>query len=655
MPQVIIVGGGLAGVAAAHTALEGGASVCLIDKMAFLGGNSVKATSGINGALTNTQIKLGVPDSKEIFEEDTVRSATGVKKGPCPPSYPLAVVQTHTSADGVHWLQSKFGLKLDVVSRLGGHSQPRTHRSSDGGKFPGMEITSTLINRLEELSVSDPSKVRLINKARVTRLLKNRNGAVIGCEYEKGGKTFKEAGSVIVCTGGYGAGMLSKDSPLGKIRPDLMGLPTTNGVHCTGDALKFVVEAGGDVVDLQDVQVHPTGLVDPKNPDSTVKFLAAEALRGSGGILLDKDGRRFVDDLGKRDHVSGNMWRHNNGPYRLVLNDKASDKIAWHCAHYTGRGVMQQVAPADLHKVIGCPRENLEQTFREYNAAAKAGTDQFDTKFFAGAPWNINQKKDFFVAHVTPIVHYCMGGLRIDEPGRIMNKAQQAIPGLYSAGEAAGGIHGRNRLGGSALGECVAFGRVAGAHAAQYEMSTGVREEKLGEGSATAGGAVTISIESGGSTVNISIGADGSVNTGAGSSQVVDLESAWDLDPNFVSSTGNVPGYIKGTFSAPLALDNDPAPSAAPAAVAPAKPTAALTAEEVAKHTSEDDCWVIVNGQVLDVTSFLDDHPGGKMALMTFAGRDATEEFNMLHDKNTVEKYASEIILGPLVPGKAKL
>jgi flavocytochrome c len=520
-----------------------------------------------------------------------------------------------------------------------------------------MEITSTLINGLEDLAKSDPSKARIINKARVTRLLKNRNGAVIGCEYEKGGKTFKEMGSVVVCSGGYGAGMLSKNSPLGKIRPDLMGLPTTNGVHCTGDALQFVVEAGGDVVDLQDVQVHPTGIVDPKNPDSTVKFLAAEALRGSGGILLDRDGRRFVDDLGKRDWVSGNMWRHDKAPYRLVLNDKASDKIAWHCAHYTGRGVMQKVSSADLPKALGVPRENLEQTFREYNAAAKAGTDQFDTKFFPGAPWSLNQKKDFFFAHVTPIVHYCMGGLRIDEHGRILNKAQQPIPGLYSAGEAAGGIHGRNRLGGSALGECVAFGRVAGAHAARYELSAGVNEEKLGEGSATAGGAVTISIQSGGSTVNISIGADGTVNTGAGAAEVTDLVSAWDLNPDFVSSTGEVPGYVKGTYSAPLALDNDPAEasSSVAAAAAPAKPTAALTAEEVAKHTSEDDCWVIVNGQVLDVTNFLDDHPGGKMALMTFAGRDASEEFNMLHDKNTVEKYASECILGPLVAGKAKL
>lgn len=108
---------------------------------------------------------------------------------------------------------------------------------------------------------------------------------------------------VILATGGYGADF-TKDSLLMKYRPDLFSLPTTNGDHCRGDGIKMAVEAGGDTVDMERVQVHPTGLVEPGKEDAKVKWLAAEALRGVGAILLDGNGNRFVDELGRREHVT---------------------------------------------------------------------------------------------------------------------------------------------------------------------------------------------------------------------------------------------------------------------------------------------------------------------------------------------------------------
>merc|ERR1719261_1723746 len=164
-------------------------------------------------------------------------------------------------------------------------------------------------------------------------------GACVGCVYSKGGKDFTERGPVILASGGFGADFTS-NSLLAQYRPDLIHLPTTNGEHCTGDGIKMGEKVGASTIDLEWVQVHPTGLVKPSEPDAKIKFLAAEALRGVGGIILNKNGVRFANELGRRDYVTGEMWK-NKAPFRLVLNKAASDEIIWHCKHYTGRGVMK--------------------------------------------------------------------------------------------------------------------------------------------------------------------------------------------------------------------------------------------------------------------------------------------------------------------------
>merc|ERR1719272_2746942 len=204
-----------------------------------------------------------------------------------------------------------------------------------------MTITYALIQMVEKVA-ERTDKARIITKARVTKLTMDGKLSCIGCTYEKGGQTLKEMGPVIIATGGFGADF-TQDSLLAKYRPDLMHLPTSNGEHCTGDGIKMGEEAGARTIDLEWVQVHPTGLVDTKNPDAKVKFLAAEALRGVGGLIFDANGDRIANELGRRDYVTGEMWK-NKGPFRLVLNKAASDEIIWHCKHYTGRGVMKHYA-----------------------------------------------------------------------------------------------------------------------------------------------------------------------------------------------------------------------------------------------------------------------------------------------------------------------
>lgn len=165
-----------------------------------------------------------------------------------------------------------------------------------------MVITYALMEKLEELADTQPDRVQVLKKARVTKLLQDASGAVTGVEYEFKGQKYTENGVVILATGGYAADF-EKDGMLAKYRPDTLNLSTTNGDHCTGDGLKMAMSIGARGIDLEKVQVHPTGLIDPKDQQAKVKFLAAEALRGAGGILLDGKGNRFCDELGTRDYV----------------------------------------------------------------------------------------------------------------------------------------------------------------------------------------------------------------------------------------------------------------------------------------------------------------------------------------------------------------
>merc|ERR1719384_2640569 len=382
---------------------------------------------------------------------------------------------------------------------------PRTHRGKE--RFPGMTITYALIQMLEKIA-EKTDRARIITKACVNKLICN-GPAVVGCEYLKAGVTYKEYGPVIFASGGFGADFGS-DSLLAMYRPDLLHLPTTNGEHCTGDGIKMGEGIGAKTIDLEWVQVHPTGLVKPDDPDAKVKFLAAEALRGVGGLVFDANGQRFANELGRRDYVTGEMWK-NKPPFRLCLNKAASEEIHWHCKHYTGRGVMKfYESGAALASELGVPVSVLEQTHEEHYQAAKktekdpdggsypaypsgkswdapSGKTGSGKKFYHNIiPGSAVKSEPFYVAIITPVIHYCMGGLEIDVNSSVINAEGKAIKGLYAAGEVAGGIHGNNRLGGNSLLDCVVFGRVSGRHAAEYMLGSDRKDTSLAVLSGTA-------------------------------------------------------------------------------------------------------------------------------------------------------------------------
>ncbi|KAL2754995.1 hypothetical protein ACRALDRAFT_1064736 [Sodiomyces alcalophilus JCM 7366] len=608
-PRVIVVGGGLSGLSAAHTIYLAGGNVVVLDKQGFFGGNSTKATSGINGALTQTQVEQGIPDSVKLFYEDTLKSARDKARPD------LIKVLTYKSASAVEWLQEVFNLDLTLVSRLGGHSQPRTHRGHDA-KFPGMAITYALMQRLEDLAENEPHRVQIIKKARVTGLNKDGN-TITGVKYEYNGEELSLDGPVVLATGGYAADF-SDTSLLKQHRPDTYGLATTNGAHATGDGQKMVMAIGGNAIDMDKVQVHPTGIVDPKDPGSKWKFLAAEALRGEGGILLNADGDRFCDELGHRDYVSGMMWDEkdkNKFPIRLVLNSKASNVLDFHTRHYSGRGLMKKMTGHELAKEIGCTPEHLQKSFQTYNAIAEGKQkDPWGKKFFHNVPFDIND--DFHVSLMEPVLHFTMGGIEINDKAQVLNSETKPFDGLFACGELAGGVHGANRLGGSSLLGCVVYGRVAGDSASNYLF------QKALSGSAGAAARVgQISLHLDPSQPG-RVTVDWSGASGSGSGAVPQQQTS--------SSTGPVPqGADKPTDPKKFTI-----------------PDKEFTMEEVAKHNTKEDLWVVVKGVVLDLTDWLDEHPGGPQAILNFMGRDATEEFEMLHDDEVIPKYSPNQVIG---------
>ncbi|KAF1989603.1 Flavocytochrome c [Aulographum hederae CBS 113979] len=631
-PKCIVVGAGLSGLSAAHTIYLAGGNVLLLDKNNFMGGNSTKATSGINGALTRTQVDLKIADSVKQFYDDTLKSARDKARPD------LIKVLTYKSAAAVEWLQDVFNLDLTLVSRLGGHSQPRTHRGHDA-KFPGMAITYALMQRFEELAETEPERMQLVKKAKVTKVHKEGNLAT-GVTYEFNGEEVTVNGPVVLATGGYAADFTS-DSLLKKHRPDTFDLATTNGVHATGDGHKMLMSIGANPVDMDKVQVHPTGLVDPKDPGSKWKFLAAEALRGEGGILLNSKGQRFADELGHRDYVSGKEWEQKeqgNWPVRLILNSKASNILDFHTRHYSGRGLMKKMSGKELAKEIGCSEKTLQDSFVDYNAIADGKKkDPEGKKFFHNTPFDISDT--FHVSVMEPVLHFTMGGIEINDKAQCLNGEGKPFDGLFVCGELAGGVHGANRLGGSSLLGCVVYGRVAGESAAKYMFQQALK---------SSGGAASSRL--------------GQISLHIDPSQPGKLSVEWSQGAGSSSGGAFGPGSGKAaqqsqTSTAPvMGKGTDPGQVQKPNDLKDFKvPEKEYSLEEVAKHNKKEDLWIAVKGVVMDVTNWVDEHPGGPTALFSHMGRDASEEFEMLHDDEVIPKYASSIVIGRVKGQEIKL
>ena len=275
--DVVVVGSGLAGlVVALHLCdnADGSLNVAVLEKEARAGmGNSIKASSGINADFNDVN----------QFLQDTLASAGDSAR---PHLIEPLVLGSQAAVD---WIRNRLGVDLSEVAQLGGHSARRTHRPAQ------MPVGAEIMGKLRK-AVEDAAGVTVITNAKVNTLLMNEAGHVTGVEYEyiaadgEDTKAIKriDAAYVVIATGGFAANR----NLLNKYRPELVNFPATQGPFSTGDGIVLGEGVQASIVDMDKIQVHPTGFVDPCDPDNLDKFLAAEVLRGLGGILLNARGQR---------------------------------------------------------------------------------------------------------------------------------------------------------------------------------------------------------------------------------------------------------------------------------------------------------------------------------------------------------------------------
>lgn len=470
--KVIVVGSGLAGLAASTELISRDIPVHILERQAKPGGNSIKASSGINGVPTRFQIPGS--DSIEEFYGDTLKSASDrllKSPGTGEAREKLISTLTYTSQAAINWLVDEQGVDLAKVAQLGGHSKARTHRGA-GNTPPGASIVLTLLKKLKESPL-----VTLETGVTVTEVQK-REERVVGVKVKRAAgepdteDTTTVHGPVIFASGGFAG---DSQGYLKKFRPDLAGFPSTNEALPGSQGL--LVDVGAQLLDMDEVQVHPTGFVDPNDRFKATKFLAAEVLRGEGGILLDGKGKRFINELQTRkvvtDTITQTIAPSDNEPLKqwdisLVLDEGVYEAAKSHVDFYIWKGLIKKTTIGDLGHVSVTALETIKQ----YAAIAQGLTtsaDRYGRNSFGH--WSLQDptpESTIYIGTVTPVVHYTMGGVVFNTEAEVLNARNGPITGLWAAGEITGGLHGANRLGGSSLLECVVFGRIAAANAARY-------------------------------------------------------------------------------------------------------------------------------------------------------------------------------------------
>lgn len=447
--DIVIIGSGGTGMSAAIQAHELGMQVAVLEKNEGLGGNTNKASSGMNASESNVQYKNGIIDHNEDFYRETMKGG-GRMSDPA-----MLKFFVERSASAISWLKD-HDIVVDSLTITGGMSRKRCHRPSSLAPIGAFLETSLL-------KVAQKEEIPVFNEVKVTKLLQDDTKKVCGviAETKSGSKDIK-AKAVLLATGGFGAAQ----DIIAKYRPDLKGYKTTNQAGATGDGLKLAEAVNGQLVQMNLIQVHPTAQTD--NPRV---YLIGEGVRGEGAILVNKSGKRFVNELNTRKIVSDAITHLNEDGAYLILDQTIRDNFKA-IDFYDSVGLVEHGdSLEDLAKTIGVDAANIKDTVAKWNKDVQAGND---TEFgrTTGMDRGI-EDGPYFAIHIHPAIHYTMGGVHITPETKVLDTNGNIINGLYAAGEVSGGLHGNNRIGGNSIAETVVFGRQAG-----IQMSEFVRASK---------------------------------------------------------------------------------------------------------------------------------------------------------------------------------
>ncbi|MFG1175616.1 flavocytochrome c, partial [Erwiniaceae bacterium CAU 1747] len=440
--DVVVIGSGGAGLAAAIQASDAGAYVVIIEKMPTIGGNTIKASVGMNAAETQYQQVKGIEDSKTLFYEETLKGGK-FKNNPT-----LLKEFVERAPGAIDWL-TDHGIALSDITITGGMSIERTHRPADRSAVGGFLI-SGLVKGINQRNIE------VLLETSVEEILLE-NGAVSGVKVvdEYNDSRILNARSVIVATGGFSANR----EMVVKYRPELDGFVTTNHKGATGSGIAMLQKIGAGTVDMGEIQIHPT-------VEQTTSYLISEAIRGGGAILVSQGGHRFFNEMETRDKVSAaiialpekSAWVIFDNQVRS--NNKAADE-------YIAKGfVVSAPTPHELAVKLNMDQETLQTTLGRYNQfVAQQNDDDFGRTTAMRHPLN---QAPYYAIRIAPGVHHTMGGVTINTDTAVLDTQKQPIAGAWAAGEVVGGIHGANRIGGNAIADIIIFGTLAGRNAAAW-------------------------------------------------------------------------------------------------------------------------------------------------------------------------------------------
>ena len=488
--DVVVVGAGGAGMTAAITAAAEGKNVVILESQSMVGGNSVRATGGMNAGKTVYQDEnefgesagvektlktaaekyadnetitalaktvseqwaayqanpTGYFDSVELMELDTMIGGKGINDPE------LVETLCANSADAIDWLD-EHGITLHNVSSFGGASVKRIHRPVNAeGKT--VSVGSYMIPLLQENC--EKAGVKMMLDTTATEILTDANGAAVGVKATgaSGETVTVNAKAVVLATGGFGANL----DMVVKYKPELKGFMTTNAPGIQGQGIEMAQAIGAATVDMDQIQIHPT-------VEANTAALITEGLRGDGAILINEEGKRFIDEVGTRDVVSAAEIAQT-GSYSWLVVDQAMVDASSVIQGYIKKGYTVTGATyEELGKAMGVDAAAFAETMEKWNGYVEAKNDpDFGRTSFAN-PLNT---APYYAVKVTAGVHHTMGGLKINANTEVLNEKGEVIPGLFAAGEVTGGVHGANRLGGNAVADFTVFGRIAGAAASDY-------------------------------------------------------------------------------------------------------------------------------------------------------------------------------------------
>ncbi|MDL2258235.1 flavocytochrome c [Eubacteriales bacterium OttesenSCG-928-K08] len=451
--DIVVIGAGGAGMTAAIQAVQDGAkNLVVLEKMPITGGNTTRSTGGLNAAETSFQEAQSINDTIDLFVEDTLKGGQNLNNPE------LVRLMAEKSGAAVDWVNS-IGGDLSVVGMFGGASVMRIHRPTDTSAVGPMLVT-TLNNKINELNIP----VMLNTEA--TSILVDESGRVSGVTATGPDGEFEiTCKAVILATGGFGA----NSDMVVQYNSKLAGFSTTNHAGATGSGIKMATELGAALVDIEQIQTHPT-----VNPDTSDMY--TEGVRGNGAILINTQGKRFVNEMETRDVVSAAILAQPDSYCWLVFDQTVRDSLKA-IEQYIAKGILFEADTIEeLAAKIEVDPANLKASFETYAGYVKNKKDDEFGRNEDSMLSNLSKAK-FYAGKCAPAIHHTMGGVKIDTSAQVIHENGSPIPGLFAAGEVTGGVHGANRLGGNAVTDIVVFGRIAGSSAVIYVEANGGHTE----------------------------------------------------------------------------------------------------------------------------------------------------------------------------------